>query len=61
MSVIDGQCQKNSYLNAALSGGLTARAKVAELDKKIAEEEREKLTETQTERSATFKRNPLKI
>ncbi len=59
MSVIDElTAQKNSYLNAALSGDLTARAKVAELDKKIAEE-REKLTETQTERSRDLQTQSL--
>ena len=59
MSVIDDlTSEKNSYLNAAMSGDLTARAKVIELDKKIADE-REKLTEQQTDRSRDLQTDSL--
>lgn len=44
------QREKNSYLNAALSGDLTAQAKVAELDLEI-QEKTTGLTDTQTGRS----------
>lgn len=59
MSVIDElNKEKNSYLNAALSGDLVAAAKVKELDKEIAEE-RAKLTETQTNRTRDLQTDAL--